>query len=265
MNEIEKITSRDNRRLVNARRVRDGKVPDQIFIEGRRLVSEALRSNLEIDECLVVKGFRDKELFDAAGKKTSRSAEIPEKIFNSIAGTEHSQGIILIAKRPKTSRETIEANMGSAVLRVVIFLKEINNPANLGAIMRTAESAGAAGVIVSTNSADVFSPKALRSAMGASFRLPVWENADFDEVLSWANEKELDVTAADVSAKESYLQTDWTRPRLLLFGSEAHGLSEAYLKKITSTIRIPMDNDVESLNLAVSAGIILFEARRQNT
>ncbi|MEO6051455.1 MAG: RNA methyltransferase [Pyrinomonadaceae bacterium] len=264
MNEIQTISSRENRRLVNARKVRDGKVPDQIFIEGRRLVSEALSSNLEIGECLVVEAFSDRKLLDAVCKTKSAITEIPVKIFNSIADTEHSQGIILIAKRPKTSAGTIEGSIGSAALPVVIFLNEINNPSNLGAVMRTAEAAGVALVIISTNSANAFSPKALRSAMGASFRMLIWENAEFDQILRWADEKELTVTAADIYAKESYLQTDWRTPRLLVLGSEAHGLSDADLKKIRATIRIPMEQDAESLNLAVSVGIILFEARRQN-
>ena len=190
--------------------------------------------------------------------------ELPDKIFRSIADTEQPQGIVLIAKRPKTSIENIESRITSALLPIVIFLKEINNPSNLGAILRTAEAAGVAGVIVSKNSADVFSPKALRGAMGASFRLPVWDNAGFDEVLRWAKRK-LVTTAADVSVSAGYTQIDWKTPRLLIFGSEAHGLNPSELEQINEMITIPMENAVESLNLAVSAGIILFEAKRQNS
>ena len=144
-----------------------------------------------------------------------------------------------------------------------LFLKEINNPSNLGAIVRTAEAAGAIGVIVSKGSADVFSPKALRSAMGSSFRLPVWENAEFSEVLGWAKVHDLVTVAADILGTSSYTDIDWRIPSLLIFGSEAHGLGELELAAIDKTVLIPMENGVESLNLAVSAGIILFEARRQ--
>ena len=265
MKEIEKITSRDNPRLANVRKVRDGKVPERVFIEGRRLVEEALRSAITINECFVIEGHVDRDLLNAIGMRTTRIAEIAEKVFATITDTKQPQGIILIARRPKTSAEIIERSLGSAVLPLVIFLHEINNPSNLGALMRTAEAAGGGGVIVSKRSADVYSPKALRAAMGSSFRLPVWENADFDEVLNWAKEGNLTATAADISATTSYTDIDWRTPRLLVFGSEAHGLGDEKLEKIVDKIYIPMESGVESLNLAVSAGIVLFEAKRSNT
>lgn len=265
MKEIEKITSRDNRRLVNARKVRDGNEPEQIFVEGRRLTGEALRSGLEIEECFVVEGFCDSKLLEALTKRTTMIAELPEKIFVSIADTKHPQGIVLIAKRPGVSLTAIESRLKTAAVPVVVYLKEINNPSNLGAILRTAEAADAAGVIVSNNSADVFSPKAIRSAMGASFRLPVMGNVDFGEVLRWSKELKLVVTASDISGRESYDQLNWKTARLLIFGSEAHGLSDVELERMDEKIRISMANGIESLNLAVSAGIILFEAKRQNS
>lgn len=263
MNEIEKITSRDNQRLISVRKVRDGKAPERIFVEGRRLVEEALRSAIAISECFVVEDFQDMDLLNAVGMRTTRIAEISEKVFATIADTQQPQGIILIAKRPNTSAERIKNGLDSASLPIVIFLDEINNPSNLGAVLRTAEAAGVGGIIVSKNSADTYSPKALRAAMGAAFRLPVWENANFDEVLAWAKEGNLTTTAADIAATISYTEVDWEKPRLLIFGSEAHGLSAENLENTDEIIAIEMENGVESLNLAVSAGIILFEAKRQ--
>lgn len=265
MIKTEKIISRDNRRLVLARRVRDGKVPTKIFVEGRRLIKEALRSKTEIDACFVVEGFREKEFVAEIGALIGTIVEVPTKLFASIADTDQSQGIIVLVKRPESGLEDIKFRLNSASLPLVILLNEINNPSNLGALLRTAEAAGVAGVIVSTNSADAFSPKALRSAMGASFRLPVCENVSFDDVLAWATALNLVTTGADISARESYINLDWKKPRLLVFGSEAHGLTENDLERIEQPIRIPMENGVESLNIAVSAGIILFEAKRQNS
>jgi RNA methyltransferase, TrmH family len=263
MREIEPIKSRDNRRLVHVRRIRDGKERALIFIEGRRLAGEALRSKLEIDECFVVDGFRDAELLESVRTRTRSIYEVSEAIFASIADTNQPQGIILIAQRPQTRISEIESRLNLAMLSIVIYLHEINNPSNLGAILRTAEAADIAGVIVSTGSADAFSSKALRAAMGASFRVPIQENAGFDEVLSWATTGRLETTACDISAIEAYSQIDWKKPRLLIFGSEAHGLTSVEIAKVSELIQIPMANNVESLNLAVSAGIIMFEAKRQ--
>lgn len=263
MNDIPKIVSRDNGRLMHARKVRDGKVRSEMFIEGRRLVSEALASDLAIDECFVADDFRDREMVQAVSERTDAIAQISARLFVSIADTDQPQGIILIAKRPAGFAEKIDSRLGSSSLPVVVFLKEINNPSNLGAVLRTAEAAGAAGVIVSTNSADVYSPKALRAAMGASFRVPIWDEAEFGDVLKWARAKNLRTTATGASTDTSYSEIDWRAPRLLIFGSEAHGLSETEMAVTDEQIRIPMESGVESLNLAVSAGIILFEAKRQ--
>ncbi len=255
-----KITSRDNTRLVNARKIRDGKDRTQIFIEGRRLAREALRSEIEIAECLVSDEFDDAELLNAIRERTESVSLVAGRLFKTIADTNEPQGILLIAKRPDYSH--LE-KFKTARLPLALFLNEINNPSNLGAILRTAEAAGVVSVIVSTNSADVFSPKSIRAAMGSSFRLKVWENAELEEVLGWARERRLTPTAADVSAHKTYAEINWKKPRLLIFGSEAHGLSVEQLAAVDEKILIPMENGVESLNLGVSAGIILFEAKRQ--
>lgn len=101
--------------------------------------------------------------------------------------------------------------------------------------------------------------------MGASLRVPVWENADMVDVISWSGNHGLRATAADIGAVSAYTDINWSLPRLIIFGSEAHGLSEAVLDLVEEKISIPMQNGVESLNLAVSAGIILFEAVRQKS
>ncbi|MDQ3180740.1 MAG: RNA methyltransferase, partial [Acidobacteriota bacterium] len=145
---------------------------------------------------------------------------------------------------------------------LLVLLHQINNPSNLGAILRTCEAAGVLGVILTNNSADAFSPKALRGAMGASFRLPIWDHADFFEAVDWAKEKNLISVCADINAEKSYLEIDWKKPRLLIFGSEAHGLSAEESAAVEESLVIPMENGVESLNLAVSCGVILFEAKK---
>lgn len=259
----EGITSRDNGRLVSARRVRDGRDRTRIFIEGRRLVEEALRSEIDFEECFIAESFRSDQFVEKISKRSCPIFEISEKLFSSIADTSAPQGIVLIARRPATDRQKIDTAIASPGLPLAVFLNEINNPSNLGAVLRTAEAAGILGVIVSPKSADTFSAKAIRASMGAVFRIPIWENADFDQVLEWATMNEFIATASDISATTTYSEIDWKLPRLVIFGSEAHGLTSSELAKSTEKIFIPMENGVESLNLAVSAGVILFEAKRQ--
>lgn len=264
-----KIASRDSARLKHARKVRDGKVGDAIFVEGLRLCEEALRSNMTVRECFVsgkfLKGERSNVLAAAILGNGVNINEITESLFRSIADTDSPQGIVLICDRPQSLRPDFEARfqLSPESVPAVVFLEDANNPANLGAVLRVVEAAGTPGVIVSKNSADPFSAKAIRASMGSAFRVPIWNGAEFDEALEWARERGLVLTAADIDGDKPYPQIDWKVPRLLVFGSEAHGLAESDKKKVEDLIRIPINPTVESLNLAVSAGVILFEAKRQ--
>jgi len=260
-----KITNRDNQRLKSARKVRDGKVDDLIFVEGVRLAQEVLQSDLEILDVLYTESFADTERGQKLLLKIqdNNHAAVSRNIFNSLSDTKNSQGIIVICRQPEIGQHFVDANLSSQKSSLVILLHQINNPANLGAILRTCEAVNVAGVILTVNSANAFSPKALRGAMGASLRVPMWTNADFFEALKWAKEKNLISVCADINATKSYLEIDWKKSRLLIFGSEAHGLTREERERIDESLLIPMDNDVESLNLAVACGVILFEARRQ--
>ena len=262
-----KITSRDNQKLKFARKVRESRQHGLIFVEGLRLAEEVLRSEIAINEVFFIAQFAENERGKVFLDKISANnlSEVSDNLFSSLSDTKNSQGVVVICAKPATSKQNIEAELQKSKRKfpLVVLLHEINNPSNLGAILRTSEAVGVAGVILTKHSADVFSPKALRSAMGASLRLPIWTNADFFEVLDWARERELVSVCADVNSSVSYTEIDWKMPRLVIFGSEAHGLSAEEREKIDESLIIPMENDVESLNLAVSCGVILFEAKRQ--
>jgi TrmH family RNA methyltransferase len=261
----EKITSRDNKRLKDAKRVRNGKFGGLMFVEGVRLCEEAVRSGVQLRDCFVTRGFletgRGSSLVNEAELRGASVFELSESLLDSIADTKNSQGVVLICDRP--DRAELRNFLNTGKLAIVIALSEVNNPANLGAIMRVAEAAGVSGVVTTSGSADVYSPKSLRASMGSAFRLPIRENTELEEIIRWAHERQLQVTAAAGEGSVSYTNTDWTKPRLLIFGSEGHGLSPHDLELVDETIYIPMDGNVESLNLAVACGITLFEARRQ--
>jgi len=261
MANITKITSRDNARLVHCRKVRDGKAKSQIFVEGKRLAAEAIRSDIEIDECFVTEEVAASNILDSVQDRCRAISIVSKKLFDSIADTDSPQGIILLATRPQDP--FISKKIKPSDTSLFVFLHEVNNPSNVGAILRTAEAAGVSGVITSVNSADVYSPKAIRSAMGATFRIPIWAEAEFEDASAWARSNNIAALATAANGGVEYSMVDWTRSRLLIFGSEAHGLSQPMIANVGSTVHIPMENNVESLNLSVSAGIILFEAKRQ--
>lgn len=264
---MQKITSRDNHKLKFARKVRDGRESEFIFVEGFRLAEEFLKSDLKIHECFFSESFfrneRGKNLFARISLKSENTFEIPERIFDSISDTKNSQGLILIGEKPRTVNANFDLKTSAfQKFPFVILLHRINNPNNLGAILRTGEAVGISNVILTKNSSDVFSAKAIRSAMGASFRLNFWTDADFEIALNWAKENNFSTICADINSKKNLWEIEWKKPRLIIFGSEAHGLSEDERNLIDESLIIPMENETESLNLAVSCAIVLYEAKR---
>lgn len=260
-----KITSRDNSLLRRARAVRDGKADDLIFVEGLRLCEEALSSNLDIEAVIysghIAQKRRAAEVIAQLTNRAKSSASVSEKLLESISYTKTPQGIVVIARRPPGDANTFATKQPTKPL--IVILHETNNPVNVGAIVRTAEAAGATGVITTANTADPFSPKALRGAMGSAFRLPVWSAKTFGDVLEWCRARKIQLVCADISANLIFTDVDWRKPSALLVGRESIGFSEDELAAVNNAVRIPMMGAAESLNVAVATGVILFEAARQ--
>jgi TrmH family RNA methyltransferase len=259
------ITSRDNPLLRLARSVRDGKTPEFVFVEGLRLCEEALRSNLLIEAVIVSDQLAEKTkaatLVENLTGVSKRTALVSEKLLESISYTKTPQGIVLLAERPETSESHFAENRHDAAL--IVIMHRINNPVNVGAILRTAEAAGATGVIATRNTADPFSAKALRGAMGSTFRLPVWFAPDYSEAVDWCSERGIQTVCADVHAATSYDEVRWRQPSALILGAESSGLLPEEIAAATTSVRIPMQGPAESLNVAVATGVLLYEAARQ--
>ena len=262
---IRSITSRDNSLLRVARAVRDGKNTEYIFVEGLRLCEEALRSALEIEALIVSEELLRKER--AAGAITEldhaaeRSASVSEKLLESISYTKTPQGIVVLARRPESSEKRLTGGIDKNAL--IVVLHQINNPVNVGAILRTAEAAGAGGVITTRNTSDPFSPKSLRGAMGSAFRMAVWSGPSYEETIEWCRKRKIDIVCADAEASLAHTDFNWTRATALILGPESTGLTDAETASANHVVRIPMHGAVESLNVSVAAGILLFEAARQ--
>jgi len=218
---MKKITSRDNSLLRHVRAVRDGKIDELIFVEGLRLCEEALRSQLQIEALVysdqIAKKERASGLIREIEQVVPKSAFVGEKLLASISYTKTPQGIVLLAARPAIDEKQFAQRQHGIPLLVV--LHGINNPVNLGAILRTAEAAGASGVLTTNNTTDPYSPKSLRGAMGAAFRLPI------DRVFSMKGFGTI-VTGTLISGsvrKDEELQIHPTGKRLRVRGVQVHG------------------------------------------
>ena len=258
------ITSRDNSLLRQARRVRDGKETELIFIEGLRLAEEAQLSGLEIEAAIFSDELARKERVASSLQTieavSERTATVSEKLLESISYTKTPQGIVLLARRPQTGKEQLSATAKGALL---VVLHQINNPVNVGAILRPAEAAGASGVITTKNTSDPFSPKSLRGAMGAAFRIPLWSGPEYFEVIEWCRNRELQILCSAATGPVSYTDLDWSMSTALVLGPESTGLTVDEIAQADQSVSIPMAGSAESLNVSVAAGILLFEAARQ--
>lgn len=259
------ITSRDNSLLREARAVRDGKIDDLIFVEGLRLCEEAYRSKLEIEAVIASDELlrKDRAAITIAelSHVSKRSASVTEKLLASISYTKTPQGIVVLARRPLSSEKRLAESLNPNSLLVV--LHQINNPVNVGAILRTSEAAGASGVITTENTSDPFSPKSLRGAMGSAFRLPIWRGPSYKTAIDWCRTRGIVTVCADVGGAVAYTALDWTGARALFLGPESTGFTLEELMEADHAVTIPMQGSAESLNVSVAAGIFLFEAARQ--
>ncbi len=259
------ITSRSNDLIRKARAARDGRQRELIFIEGVRLCVEATRAGIIIEEVLCTQRFKDNEraahlLRDLQDAETSISM-VSEGVLESISDTQTPQGIVILARRPQCEATALEIKHDQEVL--IVVLDRVGNPANAGSILRTAEAAGATGVITTEGTVDLFSPKALRGAMGSSFRLPLWTDAKFSAVRAWCDEQRISFITTDVHAVRLYTEVDWTKPTALVVGAEGSGLAASEILAGDEALRIPMHSPVESLNVGVAAAVMLYEAARQ--
>jgi len=256
------IRSRSNPLVRRLRElVRGDRASGLVIIEGVRLAEEALDAGVRIVEGAVAPTLDQHERRRRVTQRLVDQGvpirQVDEAVLASVSEVETSQGILLIGRLPKADPSRIIA--GDRTLALVI--SGVQNPGNVGAILRSAEAAGATGAFVGDNTADPLSPKALRGAMGSAFRLPLAE-APTLTAIDTLRRAGVTVWAA-TGGGQPYHAVDWRRPSAVVLGNEGGGLPDKILNACSGRVTVPMAGGVESLNVAVAAGIILFEACRQ--
>lgn len=260
----ELITSRKNALAQRARSVREGRERESVFVEGLRLCEEALRAGVSFDFVLHTRPLeefaRGSRLLASLREVCPRVVAVSESVLESVSDTKTPQGVVAIVSRPQSGPEVLERAKSTPL---VVILHGANNPSNAGAALRVAEAAGATGLITTKGSVDLFSPKSLRGSMGSAFRLPVWAGATFDEALRWCEARGIRAAGTGASARATHTEVDWTTPRAVVLGPEAGGLTEEEVRACADSLRIPMREPVESLNLTTALAVVLYEAARQ--
>ncbi len=260
------ITSQANQHLKLSRRVRDGREPSLIFVEGQRLIAECLDADLPLIAAFhrLALEERSRHLVLALRKRDCPVYELDDSLMRTLSDTVSSQGLVLLAQRPEVaSRQMLTTGNPPNQSTLIVALDRVQDPGNAGTIVRTAEAAGATGLITLAGTVDPFSPKSLRASMGSAFRLPIACGVSLDSILTLSHEHDVTVVGTVAEAKLDYTAYDWRGPTLVVLGNEAGGVAAALLARCQVTIRIPVASPVESLNVAAAAAVVLFEAARQ--
>jgi TrmH family RNA methyltransferase len=262
------ITSTNNARIKNVVRLSNNRRHrqdlQQTIVEGSREVRRCLDAGIipgEVYICPELVTASDQDLIERLSQPAPRPslvATVAPDIFAKMAVREESGGILLVIPYTQTALEQLPLSP----VPFLVVVEGAEKPGNVGAILRTADAAGVDGLILCSGGTDLHNPNVIRASLGARFTVPVAE-ADADAVIAWLRHHHITTVAATPDAAVRYTAIDLTGPVAIITGSEAHGLSETWLRAADQQVTIPMFGVADSLNLATSTALMLYEVVRQ--
>jgi RNA methyltransferase, TrmH family len=256
------LTSLQNPLVKQMRKLHAAKERDrqQMFlVEGTHLVEEACSVGypLEVVCCTPEWQERHPQLWQQVTGRSARTELVNEAVLKAIATTVQPDGVVAVAPRR-------ESPIPSGPLSgLTLALETIQDPGNLGTLIRTAAATGTQSIWLSADSVDADSPKVLRASAGQWFRLPVAVSQDLKTDVTRVQQQGVQVISTTADAPLTYWEIDYCQPTLVLLGNEGAGLSAELLATANAQVRIPLQSGVESLNVAIAAALILYEAVRQ--
>jgi len=263
---VRRITSRQNPLVARYRAVARGEVADMVLLDGVHLVADALAAGIPIHSAAVAiedaVGSANEALRILLGRLNDASVDLvdaPAPVMAALSPVQSPSAIVALAERPRHAPDQIFAGPAPLVLIVV----GVQDPGNVGAIIRVAEAGGATGVVTTGASANPFGWKALRGSMGSALRLPVLDAASPEQAVADARQRGCRILATAPRGGTSVFDAALVGPLAVLIGGEGQGLADALLDLADARVTIPMQAPVESLNAAVTAALIVYEARRQ--
>ncbi|MBB33022.1 MAG: hypothetical protein CL455_05175 [Acidimicrobiaceae bacterium] len=229
-------------------------------VEGLELLNESIiTGNHPVDVFLSASSDMSGEIEKLISETDAKLWRIEDDLLSSIASTVTPQPIIATLPRLDMAMENVVTNESTFLLVGI----GINEPGNAGSMIRSAASAGAHGVIFSTNSVDIYNPKTVRSSAGALFRVPVVCGVETSSILHAIKQKQINLIGLSGKGTRIYTEIDYSSPFAILLGNESRGLDPTIFQEMDHLAVIPMDAGVESLNVATAASIVSFEAKRQ--
>jgi TrmH family RNA methyltransferase len=265
------ITSTQNNQIKNIialnKKARERKAQRLFVVEGIRAVAEVPSSLLHA--IYYVEGFGTSEDGAAFISQISAKApsvpieEVAKKVFDSMSDTVTPQGVLALVKMQDFTLEDVLGASSGKPAHIVV-LESLQDPGNMGTIIRTAEGAGATGIIMNSTTVDLYSPKVVRSTMGSIFRVPHIVVSDLAATIEELKTKHgVSVYAAHLKGEKFYDEFDYNGPTAFMIGNEGNGLTDQMSSHATSYLKIPMEGQLESLNASVAAALLMYETHRQ--
>lgn len=258
---MELIISKDNSLIKEIKKLKEKKYRtknNQFLIEGFRFIEEALKSKFEVPMIFISESHKSRfESFDIESKlqKDTKVYWVSEQVLKLLSDTETPQGIVAVVDNRELNVENKEG--------FYVLVDKVQDPGNMGTIIRTAHASKALGVIITKGTVDIYNEKTLRSTMGSIFHVPVIQDNDLNKV-SFLKENGFNLVASSLNTNKNFYDVDLKGKKIIAVGNEGSGISDEIYNMADIKVKIPMPGGSESLNVSVAAGVMMFEVIRQS-
>ena len=238
---------------------RDRKKSGLFLIEGAREIGLAIKGNYHMETILYYPELFSEVQLNSLATPRVTLIKVSKDVYQKLAYRTTTEGVIAVAKTKSHELNTIKFKSENPLILVA---EAPEKPGNIGAILRTADAAGVDAVIIANPKTDLYNPNIIRSSVGCIFTNQIAIGST-SEIISFLKEQNIAIYCAALQASKIYTTQDFTKPTAIVVGTEATGLSNEWLEKSTQNILIPMTGEIDSMNVSVAAGILIFEACRQ--
>jgi len=238
---------------------RERKKKGLFLVEGQREISLVLKGGYEIDTVLFVPELFSEENLTKIKNQTANCIEITKEVYQKLAYRDTTEGIIAVVKAKNFDLDAIEFKTTTPL---VLVMEGIEKPGNIGAMLRTADAANVDAVFIANPKTDLFNPNIIRSSVGCVFTNQIATGTS-EDIIAYLQEHNIHIYSATLQNSNEYHKNDYTKATALVVGTEATGLTQVWRDEATQNINIPMQGEIDSMNVSVAAAILTFEAKRQ--
>lgn len=238
---------------------RERKKKGLFLVEGQREISLVLKGNYVIESILVLPEIISSDFFQQIKNENIETIVITKEVYHKLAYRETTEGMIAVVKSKNFSLKNISFSTPSPL---ILVMEGIEKPGNVGAMLRTADAAKVDAVFIANPKSDLFNPNIIRSSVGCVFTNKIAIGTS-EEIISFLQDNNINIYSATLQNSNEYHKNDYTKATALVVGTEATGLTQIWRDKATQNINIPMQGEIDSMNVSVAAAILTFEAKRQ--